>query len=90
MITTSLERFLSELDASVATEVCFWSVSVVFILAIIQANKGKHSRFLEYAPTLMTTAGILGTFVGVVIGLMHFDTNNIDQSMALFPLRVGE
>ena len=34
-----------------------------------------------YAPTLLTTVGILGTFTGVVFGLWDFDVNNIDQSI---------
>ena len=39
-------------------------------------------HFTYYAATLMTTLGILGTFAGIVIGLMHFDVNNIDGSIS--------
>ncbi|MBK6287408.1 MAG: MotA/TolQ/ExbB proton channel family protein [Gammaproteobacteria bacterium] len=41
-------------------------------------------RYVEYAPGLMTSLGIFGTFVGVVIGLLHFDIrpDAIDGSIA--------
>lgn len=35
----------------------------------------------QFIPTFMTSLGILGTFLGIVIGLIKFDTNNIDQSI---------
>lgn len=81
MITSAFEQFLMQMNAAETTEYFFWFVAIVFAFAFFQARKGEHSRFLEYAPTLMTASGILGTFVGVVIGLMNFDTNNIDQSI---------
>tara|TARA_R110001599_G_scaffold351706_2_gene584321 strand:+ start:200 stop:1723 length:1524 start_codon:yes stop_codon:yes gene_type:complete len=52
----------------------------VFLWAVFDAYRARHSRFLENAPTLMTSLGILGTFVGVVIGLLDFDTADLDSS----------
>lgn len=45
-------------------------------------EKDSHHSFTEYAPTLLTSIGILGTFTGIVIGLLSFDTNNIDGSIS--------
>jgi len=56
-------------------------ILAVFGLALFQASKGRHSRFLEHAPNVMTSLGILGTFVGIVIGLLNFDVQNIDASI---------
>lgn len=56
-------------------------LSVFFIMASIERKKTADSPFVLYAPTLLTTVGILGTFTGVVFGLWHFDVNNIDQSI---------
>ncbi len=81
MVTVTLENALMHMNVSDITEGFFWAIAFVLVFACFQARKGNHSRFVEYAPTLMTTAGILGTFVGVVIGLLNFDTNNIDQSI---------
>ena len=35
------------------------------------------------APTLMTSAGIVGTFLGITCGLWSFDVNDIDSSIPL-------
>ena len=37
------------------------------------ARQGKGPRFTAHTPTLLTSLGILGTFVGIVIGLLNFD-----------------
>jgi hypothetical protein len=79
--TLQLEQWLRAQTSSVITEIFFYLTAAVFIVAILEARKGRHSRFLEYAPTLMTSLGILGTFIGVVIGLLHFDTAHIDTSI---------
>ena len=41
----------------------------------------KYGPIRQYIPTFMTSLGILGTFLGIVIGLIEFDTNNIDHSI---------
>lgn len=76
-----LEVNLNTLPAATVTEAFLWVTLAVLVLSLYEASKGKHSDFLEYAPTLMTSLGILGTFVGVVIGLLHFDTAAIDKSI---------
>lgn len=81
MLGSVLEESLHKLPSSTVTEVFLWTTVAVFGFSIWLARKGKHSHFLEYAPTLMTSLGILGTFFGVVIGLVHFDTAAIDQSI---------
>lgn len=53
----------------------------VFFVANGAANRGENSKFVEAAPTLMTSIGILGTFVGIVIGLYAFDPTQIDESI---------
>lgn len=82
-ISQMLERWLASLAASTVTEAFLWATAAVFVVALNQGYKGRHSQFLEYAPTLMTSLGILGTFVGVVIGLLHFDTQHIDAGIPL-------
>lgn len=46
-------------------------IGIMFVLAIIYHNNKK-------VPAILVSLGILGTFFGIFIGLMRFDTN-IDQ-----------
>ena len=43
------------------------------MVAFFVAWSGIAPRFTAYAPTLLTSLGILGTFIGIVIGLLNFD-----------------
>jgi hypothetical protein len=81
MLSKVLESLLSTMNSTTITDCFIWAVIAVFLGALYARKKGKSSNFLEYAPTLMTALGILGTFVGVVIGLLHFDTTNIEHSI---------
>lgn len=38
-------------------------------------------RSVEYLPTLVSTLGVLGTFLGITIGLLAFDTADLDKSI---------
>jgi uncharacterized protein Yka (UPF0111/DUF47 family)/phage-related protein len=77
----AVESMLRNLTAAVATEVFIYAILAVFLVALVLGFTRRHDRFLEMAPNLLTSLGILGTFVGIVIGLLDFDTNNIDESI---------
>ncbi|WP_095499543.1 MotA/TolQ/ExbB proton channel family protein [Paraferrimonas haliotis] len=53
----------------------------LFFTAVRCSKRGKKVQFVSYAPALLTTLGIFGTFAGIVVGLMAFDTTNIDGSI---------
>jgi hypothetical protein len=55
----------------------FW----VLVVAMRATVNGSRKKFVDAAPTLMTSLGILGTFVGIVVGLFAFDPANIDDSI---------
>lgn len=57
-------------------------LAVIFIAAIISVRKGVFPAFVHYTPNLLTSLGILGTFIGIVIGLVGFDVTDIDGSIA--------
>jgi hypothetical protein len=59
--------------ASTTTDIFFWIILSVFILALILRLRGKKPVFTDYVPTLLSSLGILGTFAGIVIGLLAFD-----------------
>lgn len=72
---------IAELFESTSTRIFAVLIVLVLVSAIVLDKEGKRKRFIEYAPTLMTSLGILGTFWGVVLGLLNFDTLNIDSSI---------
>ncbi len=81
MFSFQLEQLLTQISATSVTELFIYAIGIIFVFAIIFSLIGRFQRFTQYAPTLMTSLGILGTFVGIVIGLLGFDTSNIDGSI---------
>lgn len=72
---------ISELFSDTSTRIFVILILTIFTFAFFLNKEGKRKRFVEYAPTLMTSLGILGTFFGVAMGLLKFDTGNIDLSI---------
>lgn len=65
-----------------------WILNSVFFFAIlyafVKAKSGLNSdrsNYVEYAPSLMTSLGLFGTFLGIFIGLLQFDSKHIDGSI---------
>ena len=76
-----LESLLVGVSAANVTEFFLWVLLALFGVACWCARKGKAIRFTAYAPTMLTTLGILGTFVGIVIGLLDFRPTDVDSSI---------
>ncbi|APX91779.1 hypothetical protein BWR19_01825 [Halomonas sp. 1513] len=79
----ALESFLRGQEAQGVTFLFFWLIIIAFVGAILCYKTDRMRGFTHYAPNLLTSLGILGTFIGIVIGLMHFDPSDIDSSIAL-------
>ena len=80
----------SNLRLWTASDVVNWVVFlllVIFLFALFAARFGRAPTFVHYTPNLLTTLGILGTFVGIVIGLLAFDVSDLDGSIG--PLLEG-
>ncbi|MCG9642086.1 MotA/TolQ/ExbB proton channel family protein [Vibrio sp. Isolate34] len=58
-------------------------IMAVFGLGLFFSYKSAYSGFVASCPNLLTSLGILGTFTGIVVGLMEFDPANIDDSITL-------
>lgn len=41
----------------------------------------EHRRIIEYFPTFVSTLGVLGTFFGITMGLIAFDSGDLDKSI---------
>ncbi len=77
-----LEETLRNAQAPEVTELFLWVLVVIFVTSVFCCFTCKASRFTAYTPNLLTSVGILGTFAGIVIGLMAFDPSDIDNSIS--------
>lgn len=55
--------------------------AVILIMTIWFAGPGYNSHSASHSPTILTSTGIFGTFLGVALGLATFDTENIQASV---------
>jgi hypothetical protein len=55
-------------------------LAVIAILTFVFHMK-YNQKTVAYGPTILTTSGIFATFVGIAIGLSHFNTANIQASV---------
>jgi len=81
MLAQPIELFISTTGASSLTDAFIVIIGVTFFVAIIAKLGNKLHGFTQYVPTLLTSLGILGTFCGIVAGLLGFDANDIDNSI---------
>lgn len=81
MLSSKIEFLLTLLSPQFITDLFLVAIVLIFAFALVAAKNNKFKAFLNYAATLMTSLGILGTFIGIVIGLLAFDTDNIDASL---------
>lgn len=77
-----LESVLLGAPAGQVTNAFLITLFIIFLTAIYAARRASFPGFVHYAPNLLTSLGILGTFVGIVIGLLNFDVTDIDASIA--------
>lgn len=82
MLSSLIEAPISSVGAGHITDGFILLIIAVFVLACVLKRGNRHHAFTQYAPTLMTTLGILGTFTGIVVGLLNFDVDNIDGSIS--------
>ena len=60
----------------------FISVIVaLFSAAVFRSFKKSRTAFDRHAPTILTTLGVIGTFVGIYVGLVDFNVEDIDGSI---------
>jgi uncharacterized protein YukE len=76
-----LEGLLRDADAGLITELFLRLLLALFLAGLLLSRLRGAQAFVNHTPTLLTSVGILGTFVGIVVGLMDFDANDIDASI---------
>lgn len=81
MFSEPIESFLLSTSADALTEIFIILLGACFIFALVLKKADKGHSFTQYAPTLLTSLGILGTFAGIIIGLLAFNVDDIDGSI---------
>lgn len=82
-IGSTLDALFRNLSPSAVTDVFIVVMLAAFAYAIHCAKTRKHPAFYEHAPSLLTSLGILGTFLGIVLGLLDFDPEHIEESIRI-------
>lgn len=54
---------------------------LISCLSLYFAGPGYNSHSAAQSPAILTSTGIFGTFLGVALGLLHFDTADISASV---------
>ncbi|EPF2508056.1 MotA/TolQ/ExbB proton channel family protein [Vibrio fluvialis] len=75
------------MSATLITDLFLIVLFFIFFISMWWKNLDKHHSFTSYTPTLLTSLGILGTFTGIISGLLDFNTTDIDNSIG--PLLEG-
>lgn len=82
-----LENLLRSFDTDFVNSAILVLMALVFALGLWFTKKTKQVEFVQYVPTLLTTMGIFGTFLGIVLGLLEF--NQLDIEASIPPLLEG-
>ena len=53
---------------------------MMMILAVTDHKSFKSGQHINYKPTIVSL-GVLGTFIGIILGLWHFNIQNIAESL---------
>lgn len=56
-------------------------MALIALMTIWFAGPGYNSHSATHSPTILTSSGIFGTFLGVALGLYNFDTADVQASV---------
>lgn len=66
----------------IAALFCWVIIGALGLGLLLQlSQRWRSTRLANLLPTLMATTGLLGTFVGILVGLLDFDVTDIDASV---------
>ncbi|AFL72419.1 hypothetical protein [Thiocystis violascens] len=82
-IALGLVAAMERMDSMTVTGLFVVAMILLFVGALLMLARGRAIAFYESTPTLLTTLGILGTFLGIAIGLLEFDATRVESSIPL-------
>lgn len=76
------------MNISTSTWIWLAAITVAFVICfflVIYFKKNdkltSNRRIVEYFPSFLSTLGVLGTFYGITVGLLAFNSNDLDKSI---------
>ncbi|WP_233008156.1 MotA/TolQ/ExbB proton channel family protein [Rheinheimera faecalis] len=76
-----LESLLRSFNTDTVNTIILLAMLVIVGLGLWFTKQAKQIEFVHYVPTLLTTLGIFGTFLGIVLGLLDFNQHDIEASI---------
>ncbi|HAS8421897.1 TPA: hypothetical protein I7747_04695 [Vibrio vulnificus] len=80
-MTDFLASIIASYSAASISDAFIYTILLLLVVACILAFVGKAPRFTASTTNILTSLGILGTFAGIVVGLMEFNPTDIDGSI---------
>lgn len=81
VVGRGFERALGGWDPDAVTGAFLLMVLAALVWLVNCLRKGRRATLTDHAPAVLATLGILGTFVGIVVGLLAFDPRDLDGSI---------
>ena len=80
-ISSFIYNIITTTEVSIVLNAILWFMVAVLLLSLYAILTHKLIRLQELAPVILTVLGVFGTFVGITIGLIGFDTENIEAGV---------
>ncbi len=80
-MTNNIAQFIAGFSADFISNVFISLIISLFFISIVCSYLGKYPRLSSSTTNTLTSLGILGTFAGIVVGLMDFNPADIDGSI---------
>lgn len=80
-MTDFLASIIASYSAASISDAFIYTILFLLVASSILAFLGTAPRFTASTTNILTSLGILGTFAGIVVGLMEFNPTDIDGSI---------
>lgn len=80
-MTNTLAAYIASFSAESISNGFIYLILVVFVTSLIFFLFRRFKKFTQSTANILTSLGILGTFAGIVVGLMDFNPTDIDGSI---------
>lgn len=80
-MTDFLASIIASYSAASISDAFIYTILLLLAVSCLLAFLGKAPKFTASTTNILTSLGILGTFAGIVVGLMEFEPTNIDGSI---------
>lgn len=94
---------MTEQGTNIVTWICCIIIGAAFFIFFYITKNAKedflqkHKRTVDAFPSIVSTLGVFGTFLGITIGLAGFNVNDLthnsswwfEDSLLYFPVRNG-